>query len=129
MGVPSVFQTAPPQPASKARITCPPELAGGAEASQNGFGERMPPTLQDRSATVTSTQMTVDGPGGTLALGGGVDHFLAAVGAVARGEEPRAAGEAIGVDDDATALESHAGQGAEQLPELSLANGQKDELG
>src|SRR3977135_706935 len=43
MGSPRVFHTAPPQPASKARITCSPQLAGGPEASQNGLGQRMPP--------------------------------------------------------------------------------------
>src|SRR4030095_11288624 len=46
-----VFQTAPPQPASKARCTCMPELLGGADASQNGFGERIPAKLMFRSAT------------------------------------------------------------------------------
>src|SRR5580704_4348847 len=46
-----VFQTAPPHPASKARWTCIPELLGGAEASQKGFGERMPAKLMLRSAT------------------------------------------------------------------------------
>src|SRR6266446_4113960 len=46
-----VFQTAPPQPASNARCTCIPELLGGAEASQNGFGERIPAKLMLRSAT------------------------------------------------------------------------------
>src|SRR5260370_5087234 len=43
MGSPSVFQTAPPQPASNARSTCSPQFAGGPDASQNGFGQRMPP--------------------------------------------------------------------------------------
>src|SRR5437868_8968624 len=43
IGSPMVFQTAPPQPASKARITCSPQLAGGPEASQNGFGQRILP--------------------------------------------------------------------------------------
>src|SRR5258708_39734257 len=43
MGSPSVFQTAPPQPASNARMTCSPQLAGGPDASQKGFGQRMPP--------------------------------------------------------------------------------------
>src|SRR5205814_5905278 len=46
-----VFQTAPPQPASNARCTCMPELLGGAEASQKGFGERIPAKLMLRSAT------------------------------------------------------------------------------
>src|ERR1700758_4297547 len=46
-----VFHTAPPQPASNARCTCIPELLGGAEASQNGLGERIPAKLMLRSAT------------------------------------------------------------------------------
>src|SRR5208282_1578103 len=45
-----VFHTAPPHPASNARCTCKPELLGGAEASQKGFGERMPAKLMLRSA-------------------------------------------------------------------------------
>ena len=45
MGSPMVFQTAPPQPASKARMTWSPQLVGGPEASQNGLGERMPAKL------------------------------------------------------------------------------------
>src|SRR6185312_12487915 len=44
-----VFQTAPPQPASKARMTCPAVLVGGPEESQNGFGERMPAKVTERS--------------------------------------------------------------------------------
>src|SRR5258708_37702273 len=46
-----VFHTAPPQPASNARCTCIPELLGGADASQNGFGERIPAKLILRSDT------------------------------------------------------------------------------
>ena len=42
MGSPMVFHTAPPQPASKARMTCSPQLVGGPEASQKGLGLRMP---------------------------------------------------------------------------------------
>src|SRR5271165_582551 len=45
-----VFHTAPPQPASNARCTCAPELAGGADASQKGLGERIPAKLILRSA-------------------------------------------------------------------------------
>src|SRR5277367_5153766 len=45
-----VFHTAPPQPASNARWTCMPELLGGADASQNGLGERIPAKLMLRSA-------------------------------------------------------------------------------
>ncbi len=39
IGSPNVFQTAPPQPASNARMTCSPQLVGGPDASQNGLGE------------------------------------------------------------------------------------------
>ncbi len=42
IGSPTVFQTAPPQPASKARATISPVLVGGALASQNGLGLRIP---------------------------------------------------------------------------------------
>src|SRR5271167_311388 len=45
-----VFHTTPPQPASNARWTCLPELLGGADASQNGLGERIPAKLMLRSA-------------------------------------------------------------------------------
>src|ERR1700721_4825189 len=42
MGSPIVFQTAPPQPASNARIICSPQFVGGADASQNGLMHGMP---------------------------------------------------------------------------------------
>src|ERR1035441_8026952 len=45
-----VFHTAPPHPASNARITCSPQLVGGALANQNGFGHRMPAKFVVRSA-------------------------------------------------------------------------------
>src|ERR1700712_4923906 len=41
-GAPIVFHTAPPQPASKARMICSPQLVGGAEASQKGLIHWMP---------------------------------------------------------------------------------------
>src|SRR5271163_2715761 len=47
-----VFHTAPPQPASKARITWPPVLVGGPDASQNGFGLVTPANFTLRSAIV-----------------------------------------------------------------------------
>src|SRR5947208_5230168 len=47
-----VFHTAPPQPASKARLTWSPQLVGGPEASQNGLGDRTRPAKRTlRSAT------------------------------------------------------------------------------
>ena len=51
---PSVFQTTPPQPASKARRTLYSLSVGGAEASQNGFGERIPTKSLRRSAITLS---------------------------------------------------------------------------
>ncbi len=50
MGSPSVFQTQPPHPWSKARDTWSPVLVGGPDASQNGFGLMMPPSETERSA-------------------------------------------------------------------------------
>jgi hypothetical protein len=49
-GSPMVFHTAPPQPASKARMTCSPVFVGGAEASQNGLGVWIPMKRVERSA-------------------------------------------------------------------------------
>src|SRR5260370_29884041 len=42
MGAPIVFQTAPPQPASNARMICSPQFVGGADASQNGLRHGIP---------------------------------------------------------------------------------------
>jgi len=49
---PKVFQTTPPQPASKARTTFVFLSVGGALASQKGFGDLMPRKLDDISAMV-----------------------------------------------------------------------------
>src|SRR6478609_7998778 len=49
---PRVFQTAPPQPASKARRTWYSELVGGALASQNGLGARTPQNSMLKSGTM-----------------------------------------------------------------------------
>src|SRR5512132_2017467 len=91
IGVPSVFHTAPPQPRSNARWIWAPELVGGADASQNGLGERMPAQTEVRSGMAALGEVAVDGLGGALAVGRGVDHLGAAVGAVAAGKPPGAA--------------------------------------
>src|SRR5579863_6167316 len=89
MGSPSVFHTAPPQPASNARMTCSPVLLGGADASQNGLGLLMPAKSMLRSAMGSLGACRGLGParvhvvGGVAAVGDGVDHFLAPVHAVA----------------------------------------------
>src|SRR2546425_6289800 len=50
IGSPIVFHTAPPQPASNARITCPAVFAGGPLASQNGLSDSRPQNFTRRSA-------------------------------------------------------------------------------
>src|SRR5579859_4321830 len=94
MGSPSVFQTAPPQPASKARMTWSPQLAGGPEASQKGFGHLMPPAKMVERSAMVRLQLLGDGLGGAFAIGDGVDYFTAAVDAIAAGEVARVAGSA-----------------------------------
>src|SRR5579872_731303 len=63
-----VFQTAPPHPASNARWTCAPELVGGAEASQNGLGERMPAKSMRKSAMLRLREPLVNGERGSLTV-------------------------------------------------------------
>src|SRR6185436_8327368 len=95
--LPSVFHTAPPQPSSKARMTCNPEFEGGADASQNGFGDLMPAQSAERSGAAIRSldrgnpvlvagrrrdaglQRLVDRPGRAFAVGGGVDDLFASV--------------------------------------------------
>src|SRR5215470_9338405 len=74
---PSVFHTTPPQPALKARTTLYSLSVGGAEASQNGFGDLMPARLERRSAMISvllgsrrlsAPQVAVDRVRGDLAV-------------------------------------------------------------
>src|ERR1700719_3440848 len=86
MGSPSVFQTAPPHPASKARITWSPQLAGGPDASQNGFGQRMPfAKFVVRSAMghLLLFERFCHRHACAFAFGHGVYYFAAAVHAIA----------------------------------------------
>src|SRR5262245_11500530 len=95
-----VFQTAPPQPASKARLTWYSELVGGAEASQKGLGARTPQKLMLRSGTGTSSgQQRVNPPRRDLAVLHGIDNLAAAADAVAAGEQLRDAGRPRGAND------------------------------
>src|SRR5438067_863981 len=57
MGSPIVFQTTPPQPASKARWAWYPVLAGGPEATQKGFGLFIPARLIDKSAIIQNSNI------------------------------------------------------------------------
>src|SRR4051794_13551018 len=109
MGSPKVFQTAPPQPASNARITCSPQFAGGPDASQNGFGQRIPPAkFVERSAIVYS-QRSRNPERCTLAIGNGVHHLAAAIHAIATSEVARIRGRACrAVHHNAAALQRNA---------------------
>src|SRR5215469_9757308 len=81
IGSPMVFQTAPPQPASKARITWSAQLAGGPEASQKGLGQRIPAKTVERSAT-TLLQPPRHGKRRAFAISDGVHHFAPAIDAI-----------------------------------------------
>src|SRR5215471_4428105 len=89
MGSPMVFHTAPPHPASKARITCSPQFVGGADASQNGFRHLIPAKVV--SSVFFGVDMMALQPGSNadtsaLAIGDGVNDLAAAIDAVAAGE-------------------------------------------
>src|SRR5690242_4198506 len=129
MGSPNVFQTAPPQPASKARITCSPQFVGGAEASQNGFGEWIFPAKRtERSGAIFLSgmrclQFLTDREGGAFAVGHGIHHFAAAVDAVAAREILRMgclSGRAV--DRDPTALHAYAAAGLEESEQWRLTD-------
>src|SRR5271168_3698787 len=90
-----VFQTAPPQPASKARITCSPQLVGGADANQNGFGELMPAVFAARLGAALEVGSAMSGlvheglrdaDGCPLTVGYGVDNLATAVHTVSTGK-------------------------------------------
>src|ERR1700753_3262626 len=86
MGSPMVFLTAPPQPASKARITCSPQLVGGPDANQKGLGQRIPAKLVVRSAMVSLRRGSGDDcQGGAFPVGHCVYYFTPAVDAIATG--------------------------------------------
>src|SRR5438445_8525302 len=84
MGSPIVFHTAPPQPASKARMICSPQFVGGPEASQKGFGQRMPAKLVVRS-DMGGLPIREHGRRRSLSISHGIHYFAAAVHAVAAG--------------------------------------------
>src|ERR1039458_7862734 len=108
MGSPMVFHTAPPKPASKARMTCSPELVGGPDASQKGLGQRMPAKLVARSAMVHHPES------GAFAIGYRVHHFAAAVDAIAARVVFRIAGAAGGaIHCDRAAVHFQAQHGSE----------------
>jgi hypothetical protein len=51
---PIVFVTTPPQPASKARVMFDSDSVGGADASRNGFANRTPVNVTERSVAMAN---------------------------------------------------------------------------
>src|ERR1700722_7061072 len=94
MGSPMVFHTAPPQPASNARMICSPQLVGGAEASQNGLGDRMPPAKVVARSGIH--YLAGDGRAGTLSIRYCIHHLAPSVRAIAARIIFRMAGAATG---------------------------------
>src|ERR1700733_236192 len=127
MGSPRVFHTAPPQPASNARMTCSPVLDGGADASQKGLGLLMPQMSTERSAmalVLSVRPAREQGARGVAAVGDGIDDLFAAVDAVAAAEDLGVAGLAgleIGLDA-AALVELDAGEELGDLAVLCLAD-------
>src|SRR5580698_10596997 len=110
MGSPMVFQTAPPQPASKARMICSPQLVGGADASQKGLRHLMPAKVVSRVVLgiLSSEEPRRHCNPSALAVCDSIDDFAASVGAVAASEVFRVGGLAGGaIDEDAAAFELH----------------------
>src|SRR5579871_3845970 len=108
MGSPIVFHTAPPQPASKARMICSPQLVGGADASQKGLRHLMPQKVVSRvglGLDMLALQPRGDADARALSVGDCVDYFAASVGAVSAGKEFWVRGlTGRSVDEDATAF-------------------------
>src|SRR6266404_883695 len=91
MGSPSVFHTAPPHPASNARITWSPQLAGGPDASQNGFGQRIFPAKSVVRSAIQDSRLIYakvprDPNPRPLSVGHRIHHFATAVHAIASRE-------------------------------------------
>src|SRR5271163_4189854 len=89
MGSPMVFHTAPPQPASKARMICSPQLVGGADASQKGLRQEIPQNLVANvglGRDMFALQERGNADARTFSVGHRIDHLAAAVGAVTAGK-------------------------------------------
>src|SRR5277367_3911077 len=92
MGSPMVFQTAPPQPASKARMTCSPQFVGGADASQKGLRHGMPQKVVSNvglDGDMLRLQPCSDADPCALSVCNCVHHLASAVGAVPACEKLR----------------------------------------
>src|SRR3984885_14252879 len=125
-----VFHTAPPHPASKARITCSPVLVGGADASQKGFGEAMPAKFTARlTSDISRLQLAHDGQRGPLAVRNSIHDLPSTIHAISSGKVlwiRRLPGPAI--DYDAATIQGHATNALQQLQQRRLADSRNDEV-
>src|SRR5580658_9545805 len=125
-----VFHTAPPHPASKARITCSPVFVGGAEASQNGFGDTMPAKFTARlTSDMRCLQSARHRERCPLAICYGIHNFAAAIHAISTGKIfrirrlPR-----LAIDHQSSAIERHTASAIKQLKQRRLPDGRDDEI-
>src|SRR5208337_1484565 len=87
-----VFHTAPPQPASKARMIISPVLVGGADASQNGFGQLIfPAKFRTPMSGMSNLRRFQHRSCGALAAGYCIHYLASAVDAIAAGKVARVA--------------------------------------
>src|ERR1043166_2047133 len=98
---PRVFHTTPPQPALKARTTLYSLSVGGAEASQNGFGDLMPTKSVLRSAMAVPPECAIDRMRRQFSVLDALHRQIRAAGdAIAAGPDLRHAGLEIAIDHD-----------------------------
>src|SRR5277367_5091267 len=106
-----VFQTAPPQPASNARMICSPQFVGGADASQNGLRHGIPQNVVssvDLGFGKLSLQPRGNSDAGAFPIRNRVHNLAAAVCAVSARKKLWVGGLACGaIDEDASAFKLH----------------------
>src|SRR5579863_9784506 len=135
-----VFHTAPPQPASKARMTWPAVLVGGPLASQKGFGLLIPAKLMLRSAMSSSRLLPIryslllkprmDAARGAHPFGYRVHHFATAVQAVATRKVLRITRlSGFRIHGDAPVLDHHATDGLQEAGQRLLSHGSDHHVG
>src|SRR6266478_436855 len=108
IGSPIVFQTAPPQPASNARIICSPEFVGGADASQKGLRHGIPQKVVSSvglGLDMLHLQPRGNANASAFSVRNRVHNLAAAIRAISPGKKLRVGSLArCAVDEDSTAF-------------------------
>src|SRR3984885_2810450 len=135
MGGAAARQNRPPQPARNAASTLTLRSVGGAEASQNGFGDLTPRKLVRRSAIGSSlsgarcAKRSRDRARRLFAiLDGAHRQVLAAVDAIPAGPHALKRRAALGIDDDASVLDLDR-RAVERFRRTALPDGEKQHVG